>query len=203
MNSYRVRRATSDDLEQLVDLWNAVQLPALELEKRFTEFQVVEDDQGRLQAAIGFTISAYDAKIHSETYADFGLCDTLRPLLWERLQSVAKNHGLFRLWTDETAPFWKKDAGFIVPDEKNLQKRPQAFVESHQTCFFLQIRDESASPEALERELALHKQAEHARVETLKSRARTIRIIVTIIAALLLIYAIGTGIFYFKKFLPH
>src|SRR5271154_1485404 len=112
MNRYRTRRATVDDLAQLAVLWRAAQMPVAELEKQFTDFQVAEDDQGKVAAAIGLHIDGSSGRGHSETFADFGLTDTLRPALWARLQVVAQNHGLFRLWTEEDAPWWKKDAGF-------------------------------------------------------------------------------------------
>jgi N-acetylglutamate synthase-like GNAT family acetyltransferase len=48
----RVRRATVDDLGQLRPLWMA-QLPeASGLERRVTEFQVVETPEGRILAAV-------------------------------------------------------------------------------------------------------------------------------------------------------
>ena len=81
MNSYRTRRATVDDLAQLAELWQAAHLPAAELEKQFTDFQVAEDEQGKLAAAIGLHIEGGHGRVHSETFADFALTDALRPAL--------------------------------------------------------------------------------------------------------------------------
>jgi N-acetylglutamate synthase-like GNAT family acetyltransferase len=39
----RIRRATVDDLAALKDIWASMRLPPDELEKRLTEFQVVEN----------------------------------------------------------------------------------------------------------------------------------------------------------------
>src|SRR5947207_1815499 len=112
MNVYQVRRATVDDLPQLIVLRKAAHLPATDLEKRFTEFQVVENAEGKLAAAIGLQISQQQGLLHSEMVLDFSLADKLRPRLWERVEKVAANHGLFRVWTQETAPYWKQ-TGFV------------------------------------------------------------------------------------------
>ena len=63
------RRATVEDLPQLIDLWRLEQLPAASLEKRFTEFQIVCDDIGRVLAAVGIQISGAQAWLHSESIA--------------------------------------------------------------------------------------------------------------------------------------
>jgi hypothetical protein len=180
-----------DDLPQLVELWKAAQLPATVLDKQFTDFQVAEDDHGTLVAAIAMQIEDTSGRIHSETFADFGLTDTLRPSLWERLQIVAKNHGLFRLWTEESAPWWKKDAGFAPPSQEILQKLPPSFGAPHPGWLTLRLKDESADPERLEKEIALFKEAERVRREKLVSRGRALRIFGTILSALILIFALG------------
>jgi N-acetylglutamate synthase-like GNAT family acetyltransferase len=121
---WRVRRAVVDDLGPLAELWRAAHMRGESLEKQFTDFQVAEDGAGRLQAAVALQISGPSGRIHSEAIADFALADTLRPLLWERLRAVAQNHGLFRLWTQESAPFWKKDAGFAPASKEAKEKFP-------------------------------------------------------------------------------
>ena len=54
---YRARRATTDDLAQLLALWRAAQFPTEELEKQFTDFHVAADAQGNVAAAIGLQLS--------------------------------------------------------------------------------------------------------------------------------------------------
>lgn len=78
----------------------------MELERRLTEFQVVETLDGQLFGALGMEISGRHGRLHSEAFSDFALADVLRPHLWERMQSVATNHGLVRVWTREKTPFW-------------------------------------------------------------------------------------------------
>lgn len=208
MVSYRTRRATLEDLAQLSDLWNAAHLPAVKLEKKFTEFQVAEDDVGKIVAAIGLQIDGSSGRIHSETIADFSLTDTVRPALWKRLQTVAQNHGLFRVWTEETAPWWKKDAGFAPPSAEVLQKLPATFGVTHPEWLMLQLRAETADPDFLEKEMAKFREIEQAKREAMLARAKIVTTICTIFAALLF----GTGlaiIVYmmkhdlFRRFHPH
>ena len=84
-----------------------MRLPPDELEKRLTEFQVVETADGKLLGAIGIQIVRQHALLHSEGYSDFALADAARQLFWERVQTLASNHGVFRIWTQESSPFWK------------------------------------------------------------------------------------------------
>src|SRR5208282_3588424 len=100
----RIRRATTDDFQSLRSLWNSMRLPADELERRLTEFQVIESADGQIAGAIGLQIIRQHALLHSEAYADFSVADEARQLVWERIQLIASHHGVFRLWTQENAP---------------------------------------------------------------------------------------------------
>lgn len=189
-HSFPVRRATTDDLPQLSLLWAAAHFPTEELEKRFTEFQIAENAQGEIIAAIGLQISTADAKIHSETFADFALSDTVRPLFWERLQSMAQSHGLFRLWTREAAPFWRKDAGFSTASNETLDRLPESFGLRHDGWLALRLRDETADPNLLEAQFVLFREAEQARREIVLRRAHAVKIAATVFAALLFLFAL-------------
>ena len=96
-----IRRATVDDLPALKSLWLAAQFPAVELEQRLTEFHVVEAD-GAFASALALQVLRQHARIHSEDYANFAVADAARELFWERLQKLAANLGVFRIWTQET-----------------------------------------------------------------------------------------------------
>jgi len=63
-----VRRATLDDLPQLMDLWKLEKLPAEVLEKRFTEFQLVADSRGKIVGALGMQMVENQGKLHSELF---------------------------------------------------------------------------------------------------------------------------------------
>jgi hypothetical protein len=191
---YRVRRATTDDLEQLLTVWAAAALPAAELEKRFTEFQVAEGPDGCIVGAIALQVAGTDGKIHSESFADFALSDTLRPLFWQRIETMARNHGLFRLWTTETAPFWKKDAGFIAA----TGALPEVLGPAQGAWLTLRLKDESADPNLIEAQFALYLQTERAKREKLLQRAAALKGVGTAIAVVLFIFSMVILFWFFR-----
>ena len=197
--NFRVRRATTDDMDQLIALWKSAHLPAGELDKRFTEFQVVENAEGKIEGAIGLQIVGSEGKIHSEAYTDFGLTDQLRPLLWERLRSVANNHGLFRFWTDEPAPFWKKECGFTEATPEALAKLPVQFGGAKSNLLFLQLRADSAAPDSLDAEFARFKAEERERTEKMYQQARLFKGIAWGLAVVLFIF-VAYGVFYLMRY---
>jgi N-acetylglutamate synthase-like GNAT family acetyltransferase len=192
--SYSVRRATTDDLDALKAVWEAAGLPAAELEKQFTDFQVAERAEGRIVGTIGLQIEGAHGRIHSEAFVDFGLTDSVRPLLWERLERMARSHGLFRLWTTETAPFWKKGAGFSSASGQP----PEVFGPSPGAWQSLRLKDEEADPDLLEAQFTLFREAERAKREKLLGRAAAIKMIGTGIAVLLFLFAMGMLVWYFR-----
>ena len=192
--SYRVRRATTDDLEALKAVWAAAGLPAEELEKQFTEFQVAERADGGIAAAIALQIEGAHGRIHSESFADFALTDILRPLLWERLETMARNHGLFRLWTVEPAPFWKKSAGF----SSATTEPPEVFGPARGPWLALRLKDEAADPNLLEAQFNLFREAERAKREKLLQHAAALKMAGTVMAVLLFLFAMGVLVWFFR-----
>ncbi|HON07435.1 MAG TPA: hypothetical protein PLW02_04960, partial [Verrucomicrobiota bacterium] len=95
----KVRRAVVDDLPQLIHLWKSDNLKWQDLEKRFTEFQVAVDSQNTILGAIGLHINGRDALMHSEVFLHFDMADKIRDLIWKRIEVIALNHGLVRIWT--------------------------------------------------------------------------------------------------------
>ena len=90
---YRLRRATLDDLRQLAALWGTMNFAVDELARRITDFHLAESAEGVLLGAAGLQVAERQGLVHSEGFTDFALADTLRPLLWERIQAVALNQG--------------------------------------------------------------------------------------------------------------
>ena len=123
---YVTRRATVEDLPQLIALWQLERLPAEALEKRFTEFQVVCDDAGLMLAALGLQIAGAQGLLHGESIARPELSDALRDLLWKRLQVLIHNHALERLWTQLPSHYWR-ERGFERVAAEALEKLPPAF----------------------------------------------------------------------------
>jgi N-acetylglutamate synthase-like GNAT family acetyltransferase len=203
MFTFTTRRATTDDLGGLVALWQAAHLPAAELEKHFTDFQVAIDQNGRLSAAIGIQVAGKEARVHNEAYIDFGLTDFIRPLLWQRVQTLASNLGLFRLWTIETAPYWKKEVGFVEADKAKLEKLPEVFGSREEPWLTLQLKEEIAAPEHLDKEFAMFKEAQRAETERMLQRAKSLKILATFMAALLFVLVIVGGIYLLRHGRPH
>lgn len=202
MFTFTTRRATTDDLGALVALWQTAHLPAHELEKHFTDFQVAIDHNGRLSGAIGIDVVGKEARVHSEAYIDFGMTDSIRPLLWQRVQTLAQNLGLFRLWTIESAPYWKKEIGFVEANAAMREKLPERFGSREQPWMTLQLRDEVAAPEHLEKEFAMFREAQRAETERMFQQARNLKILATLLAALLLFFVIVAGIYLLRHSHP-
>ena len=198
--SFRVRRATTDDLKQLIALWEISRLPALDLEKRFTEFQVAESADGNLVAALAMQIAEKQGKIHSESFSDFALADRIRPVLWQRLQTAAQNHGLVRLWTNETAPFWKQQ-GFAAASESIAEKMPALFGEKKMAWLSLQLRDEAALPSSIEAEFARFREMEQEKTARVFRHAKTMKWVAAILAIGLFGFVL-IGVIYLLKQKP-
>ena len=59
-------------------------------------------------AASGFSSASATGASHSEAFTDFAIADTARELLWNRIQTLASNHGILRVWTTEKTLFWRR-----------------------------------------------------------------------------------------------
>jgi N-acetylglutamate synthase-like GNAT family acetyltransferase len=180
----RVRRATTDDRQSLKALWQSMLLPADELEKRLTEFQVAETADGKLLGAIGIQIVRQHARLHSESYLDFAHADAARELFWERIQSLASNHGVFRLWTQENSPYWSR-LGFRSAPAKRSDV-PAEWPPARGEWFTLQLKDEEAITNALDKDFAAFMSMEKRHTERTQEKARALKTIITIIG-----FAIG------------
>jgi N-acetylglutamate synthase-like GNAT family acetyltransferase len=199
MNSapLRVRRATVDDLATLKSLWNSMRLSPDDLEKRLTGFQVVENSDGEVVGAIGIRISNQHALLHNEGYSDFGIADAARQLFWERIQTLASNLGVFRLWTQERSPFWK-NFGFQPPTSEVLARLPGEWEnESDGGWLTFQLKNEEAIAAALEKGFAPFMAGEKSGTEKISKRAKTITLIITIVGFAIGILGIGIAIYLF------
>jgi hypothetical protein len=201
---YRVRRATVDDLPALKPMWEAMRLPAAELEPRLTEFQVAEGPGGKIVGGWGFQIAGRQARIHSEAFSDFGPADIVRPMFWERLQSLTANHGVVRLWTQENTPFWTRN-GFQPANEAALDRLPEAWDRAAPGWLTLQLKDEEAIA-SLEKEFALFMESEKQTSARALNQAKTLKIVVTVFAfifiAVLLVLALWSWLNRQKMGLP-
>ncbi len=195
-SSYRVRRATVDDRQGLLALWEAMHFPTPDLERRLTEFQVAESDDGKLLGALAIEIAGRQGRLHSECFSDFALADGLRHQLWERMQSVATNHGLARLWIRETAPFWNRN-GFQPANEESLKKLPGQWAVDQSGWLTLKLRVEEALLISLDQEFARFKEEEQERTQGALRRARLMKSFATLLAVVLALFVIVVSAFVF------
>jgi N-acetylglutamate synthase-like GNAT family acetyltransferase len=192
---YILRRATVDDLDGLKQLWEWARLQVLDLERRLTEFQLIASADGDLIGAIGLHIEGKQGKIHSEAFTQPENEGKFRPQLWERVQIVARNHGLVRLWTRDASPFWHQQAGFSEPTAEAFKKLPAGFGDAQGRWWTLQLREESVAALSVEREFDLFQASQKQETERLMQLGRTLKIIT--IAVLVFVLLVG-GFFLVK-----
>ncbi len=184
----RGRRATSDDVPALQDMWRRTGIASADLEPRFTEFQVIEDPLGGLVAAVGIRLLGKDAMMHTETIPDFGSADAVRPVMWDRVQALANNNGIVRVWTQETAAFWRQ-LEFSTATAEDLAKLPAPFRTGEGPWLLRVLRDEDLIKRA-EQELAMFHQEEKARIDGMKSQGKVWQWIATAIAITLFVFVV-------------
>lgn len=181
MTEYRLRRATLDDIGQLTALWQMMHFPSDDLARRVTEFQVGEASDGKVVGAVGLQMLEKQGRIHSEAFTDFALADQLRPMLWDRLHSVATNNGLLRVWTREQAPFWNH-CGLVKADADVMAKLPAAWRGLGSEWLTLKLRDDLADVISLDKEFALFMESEKQRTARSMQQAKILKLIATLIA---------------------
>lgn len=172
--AFNARRATVDDIPALRVLWRAEQLAELDLEKRVTEFQVAFDTSQKLVGSIGLRVDGTQGFLHSETFLDFGQADELRPMLWERVQTVSRNRGLTRLWTLEKTQFWR-GIGFDPPDEEGRKRFTANFGGEDLDWLTIKLKDELVAMMTPEQEMALFRQASKEENDKILRQARVMK----------------------------
>lgn len=179
MPNWQARRATIDDLQKLFPIWQKEGLPAEELGKRLQEFQVAEAG-GEILGALAMQVVGLDARLHSEAFADAAQADAVREKLWERVQMVAKNHGLVRLWTQLGTPFWHQ-GGFQNPPPEVMQKLPPVFAGAAQPWHYLQLKEETGPPLSIEKEFALFKEMEQENTQKIHRQAKVLKLVAAVV----------------------
>lgn len=182
----QLRRATIDDVAGLRALWEAAGVTHTALERRVTEFQVAAAADGSITACIGFEIQGKQARVHSECYTCPQAAATLRPELFGRIQIVARNHGLYRLWmtASETPGFWKDTAGFKTPEPAHLKKLPPDWNVQGTPLEVLVLREETEALVSAEKELELFAEMQRADRERFDRRTKQVRAIAVVLAVI-------------------
>ena len=163
-------------------LWEVARLSATELEKRLTEFQIVARPDGILIGCIGLRISGQNGLIHSEAYYKFDNAAEYRPLLWGRVQILARNHSLVRIWSQEPEANWTA-VGFHLASQEEQAKLPPGFGGPGPKWLVSQLRSEALLTGNLERELELLQATQRESTERLRKQALVVKWIIGVIAA--------------------
>ena len=147
---------------------------------------MAEGLSGEVIAGLGLQVAGHEGRLHSEVFARPEQADLAREKLWERAQIIANNHGLVRIWTQSTAPFWHTN-GFAPATGDVIGKLPPAFSGSPSPWLFLKLREEGVSGISIDKEFAMFKEAERERTEQMFRQARFLKIIALAIAGGVLI----------------
>ena len=194
----QARRATVEDLPQLVALWELEKLPAAALEKRFTEFQVVADLSGSVLAAIGLEIHGAEGRLHSDAIGYPEHADFFRELLWPRIEMVCRNHSVERLWTQMTVPFLRT-RGFAVASAEQRASLPPEFGEPTSPAWqVLNLRAAEASNEAIARQFAMLKTMHQAETERLRRHARTLKVLALALVVIVSLIVVAWAVVVFR-----
>lgn len=191
----KVRRANVDDLPALRSLWLNMKWDAAALESRLTEFQIVEH-HGEFAGAIGVQLRQTSVLLHSEDYADFAVADAARELFWERIQKLASHHGAFRVWTQETSPFWTR-WGFQPANEEILQRLPDEWKPLEGKWFTLELKNEDAIKAALGNQFAGFMASQKQQTKQVAAKARKITNLITVLGFLIGIVGISIAAYLF------
>ena len=179
-----VRRATLDDLEALRGLWRECRLPEHELERRFTEFQLAVDAHDWILGCLGLRFAGHHGQVHSLAIRRPEMESELSAALWERVLALAQQQAALRLWTHQHSIFWT-DRGFVPAVPADLNTLPPALGSPAEAWHTLKLRDEPLKMIAAEEQLEAFLELEHLRTDRLVRRSRVLKILVTVIAAIL------------------
>jgi hypothetical protein len=127
-----------------------------------------------LLGALALHIEGQQGWLHSETYHKPEYEGEVRQRLWERAQAVARNYGLYRVWIDAQAPFWKSQGFQPAPPE--LQKKmPPRLNESGRSWLVLPLREEVTTNVAVEREFELFARAQREKNDRMVRQAQALK----------------------------
>lgn len=189
------RRATLEDLPALQALWQRAGLPWEELERFLTEFQVVPgEEEGVLLAGLGLMVEGNDALLHSEALATEENDDELRAALWRRLQIVARNQGIHRLWTQEDADYWRA-SGFVAASPAAVAGATAAFVDKSAAWWLCELIDPEKAKRLTTEQMAIWQASRAQEAEELQTKIRTFRNLALLLAAAVVAVMVGMVFF--------
>jgi hypothetical protein len=140
----------------------------------------VVENNGQFAGGIGVQIVRQHVRFYAEDYADFAIADAARKLFWERIQTLAANHGVFRVWTQETSPFWTH-WGFQPANAETLERLPDEWKSSEGGWLSLELKNEDAIQSALKNQFSGFMDEEKKQTAAVAAKARKIRTFFTVV----------------------
>jgi hypothetical protein len=137
-------------------------------------------------------------QVHSEAFTDFALSDTLRPMIWDRLQAVANNHGLTRIWTHESAPFWHH-CGLLKPDAAALEKLPAQWQAPGRDWLTLKLREDIEAVMSVDKEFAMFMESEKERTNRAFRHAKMLKMLATVLALVILVLVVLGAVYVMRN----
>lgn len=183
---YHIRRATLDDLPALKALWEVARQPGIELEKRLTQFQLVERPDGVLSGAFGFRASGLQGLLFGAAFHSPPQAIECRQVVWERIETLCRTQGVARLWLrGEPGETWR-DCGFRPSRTDELKRLPPDFAAAGRGVWWTHVlRDEAVIEEALKREFGGHQATQLAQTERVQRSAAALKWVAMLIALVL------------------
>jgi hypothetical protein len=105
--------------------------------------------------------------------------------LWERHKKVAQNHGVVRVWTQLSSPYWQT-GDFHDASGEELATLPANFAGQPGSWCTVQLREQSAALDTIEKELAMFREIEKAKTEKIFKQAKALKTVAAILAFVVL-----------------
>lgn len=188
------RRANSEDLPALEELWRQASLPWEQLGGFLQEFIVATDHDEQVVGAVGLLIEGDDALLHSEAIHPGVEADVVRVALWRRMQIVARNQGVKSVWTQEDAPYWQA-SGFDAAPVGRVESSQASFLDRTAEWRLFPLVDPDRVRDILEEQFAILEASRLESADSLQKRIRTIRLMAFLITAVVA----AVGLFYFYR----
>jgi len=179
------RRAVAEDLAALQALWMEAGLPWEQLAGYLNEFQVTVDDSGLITSAIGLLIEGDQALLHTEAVHPGADADLSRAALWKRVQIVARNQGVQRIWTQEDADYWRV-SGFSPVPPPLVERVPASFLKTADTWLACDLMDPERAKVIINEQLAILEAERHLAAAEFQRKVRIFRIAAILLAFVVL-----------------
>jgi N-acetylglutamate synthase-like GNAT family acetyltransferase len=178
---FTARRASVEDLPALQELWQAAGLPWDQLDGFLNEFQLVTDENGVIAGGIGLLIEGSQALLHTEAVGAEVDADAVRATLWRRVQLIARNQGVQRIWTQEDADYWTASGFVTAAPPPDGRPRP-SFLDPTATWLAFDLVDPARAQGMITEQLALLEAARMQESAELEKRIKSFRLAAILVA---------------------